>query len=141
VIEQERDIEALPSVSAFGVVAQTTQPIDRVRKLVQKLKDSRPQALVEFRDTVCQPTKNRQEALRALLSQVDAVVVVGGKNSNNTLQLTKTCRAAGVPFFHIERAEELIPEWFNGFETIGVTAGTSTLPETVEAVSARLRDL
>jgi len=141
VIEQERDIEALPSVSAFGVVAQTTQPIDRVRKLVQKLKDSRPQALVEFRDTVCQPTKSRQEALRALLSQVDAVVVVGGKNSNNTLQLTKTCQAAGIPFFHIERTEDLITEWFEGFETIGVTAGTSTLPETVEAVSAQLRDL
>jgi 4-hydroxy-3-methylbut-2-enyl diphosphate reductase len=139
VIEEEHDIESLPSVPAFGVVAQTTQPIDRVRMLVEKLRASRPEALVEFRDTVCQPTKNRQNALRNLLSQVDAVVVVGGKNSNNTLQLTKTCQAAGIPFFHIERAEELIPDWFNGCETVGVTAGTSTLPETVDAVSARLK--
>jgi len=139
VIEEERDIESLPSVPAFGVVAQTTQPIDRVRMLVERLKASRPEALVEFRDTVCQPTKNRQAALKNLLSQVNAVVVVGGKNSNNTLQLTKTCQAAGVPCFHVERAEELISDWFEGFETVGVTAGTSTLPETVEAVSAQLK--
>jgi 4-hydroxy-3-methylbut-2-enyl diphosphate reductase len=99
VIEAERDIESLPSVPAFGVVAQTTQPIDRVRMLVERLKASRPEALVEFRDTVCQPTKNRQAALKDLLSRVDAVAVVGGKNSNNPLQLTKTCQVAGVRCF------------------------------------------
>ena len=141
VIEETPDIEALPAVSAFGVVAQTTQPIDRVRRLVDELKANRPEAVVHFRDTVCQPTKNRQEALRALLSEVDAVVVIGGKNSNNTLQLLSTCRKAGTPSFHIERVEELTPSWFEGFETVGVTAGTSTLRETVEAVRAWLKRL
>ena len=141
VIEETPDIESLPSVSAFGVVAQTTQPIDRVRRLVDELKTNRPEAVVHFRDTVCQPTKNRQEALRALLSEVDAVVVVGGKNSNNTLQLLSTCRKAGTPSFHIERVEELTPSWFKGFETVGLTAGTSTIRETVEAVRAWLNRL
>jgi 4-hydroxy-3-methylbut-2-en-1-yl diphosphate reductase len=141
VIEETPDIESLPSVSAFGVVAQTTQPIDRVRRLVDELKTNRPEAVVHFRDTVCQPTKNRQEALRALLSEVDAVVVVGGKNSNNTLQLLSTCRKAGTPSFHIERVEELTPSWFKGFETVGLTAGTSTIRETVEAVQAWLNRL
>jgi 4-hydroxy-3-methylbut-2-en-1-yl diphosphate reductase len=141
VIEETPDIESLPSVSAFGVVAQTTQPIDRVRRLVDELKTNRPEAVVHFRDTVCQPTKNRQEALRALLSEVDAVVVIGGKNSNNTLQLLNTCRKAGTPSFHIERVEELRASWFEGFETVGVTAGTSTLRETVEAVRAWLNRL
>jgi len=141
VIEETPDIEALPAVSAFGVVAQTTQPIDRVRRLVDELKANRPEAVVHFRDTVCQPTKNRQEALRALLSEVDAVVVIGGKNSNNTLQLLSTCRKAGTPSFHIERVEELRASWFEGFETVGVTAGTSTLRETVEAVRAWLNRL
>ncbi len=141
VIEETLDIEALPAASAFGVVAQTTQPIDRVRRLVDELKANRPEAVVHFRDTVCQPTKNRQEALRALLSEVDAVVVIGGKNSNNTLQLLSTCRKTGTPSFHIERVEELTPSWFEGFETVGVTAGTSTLRETVEAVRAWLKRL
>lgn len=141
VIEETPDIEALPAASAFGVVAQTTQPIDRVRRLVDELKANRPEAVVHFRDTVCQPTKNRQEALRALLSEVDAVVVIGGRNSNNTLQLLSTCRKTGTPSFHIERVEELVPSWFGGFETVGVTAGTSTLRETVEAVRAWLKRL
>ncbi len=141
VIEETLDIKALPAASAFGVVAQTTQPIDRVRRLVDELKANRPEAVVHFRDTVCQPTKNRQEALRALLSEVDAVVVIGGKNSNNTLQLLSTCRKTGTPSFHIERVEELTPSWFEGFETVGVTAGTSTLRETVEAVRAWLKRL
>jgi 4-hydroxy-3-methylbut-2-en-1-yl diphosphate reductase len=134
IIEDAPDIDSLPSASSFGVVAQTTQPIDRVHRLVDQLKANRPEAVVHFRDTVCQPTKNRQEALRHLLSEVDAVVIVGGKNSNNTLQLLSTCRKTGTPSFHIERVEELQPSWFTGFETVGVTAGTSTLRETVEAV-------
>jgi 4-hydroxy-3-methylbut-2-en-1-yl diphosphate reductase len=141
VIEEAQDIESLPAVSAFGIVAQTTQPIERVRRLVDELKANRPEAVVHFRDTVCQPTKNRQEALRALLSEVDAMVVVGGKNSNNTLQLLSTCRKTGTPSFHIERVEELTPSWFKDFETVGVTAGTSTLRETVEAVRAWLARL
>jgi 4-hydroxy-3-methylbut-2-enyl diphosphate reductase len=141
VIEETQDIASLPEVSAYGVVAQTTQPIERVHQLIDQLKANRPGAVVHFRDTVCQPTKNRQDALRPLLSEVDAVVVVGGKNSNNTLQLLSTCRKAGRPSFHIERVEELKPSWFNGFETVGVTAGTSTLPETVEAVGVWLKRL
>jgi 4-hydroxy-3-methylbut-2-en-1-yl diphosphate reductase len=141
VIEEAQDIESLPAVSAFGIVAQTTQPIERVRRLVDELKANRPEAVVHFRDTVCQPTKNRQEALRALLSEVDAMVVVGGKNSNNTLQLLSTCRKTGTPSLHIERVEELTPSWFKDFETVGVTAGTSTLRETVEAVRAWLARL
>jgi len=68
-------------------------------------------------------------------------VVIGGKNSNNTLQLLNTCRKAGTPSFHIERVEELRASWFEGFETVGVTAGTSTLRETVEAVRAWLNRL
>jgi 4-hydroxy-3-methylbut-2-enyl diphosphate reductase len=141
VIEEKHDIESLPAVSSFGVVAQTTQPIDRVQWLVDELKASRPEAVVHFRDTVCQPTKDRQESLRALLSEVDAMVVVGGKNSNNTLQLLSSCRKTGTPSFHIERVEELTPSWFQGFETVGVTAGTSTLRETVEAVRTWLARL
>jgi 4-hydroxy-3-methylbut-2-en-1-yl diphosphate reductase len=141
VIETIADIPQLPRVTRFGVVSQTTQPIDQVRRLVEALKEARPEALVEFRDTVCQPTKNRQIALQTLLAEVEAVVVVGGKNSNNTLQLLEACKAAGKPSFHIERAEELRPIWFAGFKSVGITAGTSTLPETVAAVRTWLEQL
>jgi 4-hydroxy-3-methylbut-2-en-1-yl diphosphate reductase len=141
VIENAEDIALLPSKPRFGVVSQTTQPIDWVNALVAALTKARPDALVEFRDTVCQPTKNRQTALRKLLDEVEAVVVVGGKNSNNTLQLLKACQSAGKRSFHVERAEELQAGWFEGLESVGVTAGTSTLKETVASVKERLERL
>jgi 4-hydroxy-3-methylbut-2-en-1-yl diphosphate reductase len=141
VIESAEDIASLPAKPRFGVVSQTTQPIDHVNALVAALKEERPDAVVEFRDTVCQPTKNRQTALRTLLDQVEAVVVVGGRNSNNTLQLLKACQAAGKRCFHIERPEELRASWFDGLDMVGVTAGTSTLKETVVSVKEWLERL
>jgi 4-hydroxy-3-methylbut-2-enyl diphosphate reductase len=141
VIESAEDIASLPVKPRFGVVSQTTQPIDHVNALVAALKEGRPDAVVEFRDTVCQPTKNRQTALRRLLDEVEAVVVVGGKNSNNTLQLLKACQVAGKRCFHIERAEELQSGWFDGLDLVGLTAGTSTLKETVASVKERLERL
>jgi 4-hydroxy-3-methylbut-2-enyl diphosphate reductase len=141
VIESAEDIVSLPVKPRFGVVSQTTQPIDQVNALVAALKEERPDAEVQFRDTVCQPTKNRQVALRRLLDEVEAVVVVGGKNSNNTLQLLRACQAAGKRCFHIERAEELQASWFDGLDLVGVTAGTSTLKETVASVKEWLEQL
>jgi len=141
VIESEDDLRSLPTMPRYGVVSQTTQPIEYVNALVAALKRERPQAVVQFRDTVCQPTKNRQTALRALLDEVEAVVVVGGRNSNNTLQLLKACQAAGKRSFHIERAEELQASWFDGLSSIGLTAGTSTLKETVASVREKLEQL
>jgi 4-hydroxy-3-methylbut-2-en-1-yl diphosphate reductase len=141
VIESAEDIASLPAKLRFGVVSQTTQPIDRVNALVAALKEKRPDAVVEFRDTVCQPTKNRQTALRTLLDEVESVVVVGGKNSNNTLQLLKACQAAGKRCFHIERPAELQASWFDGVDRVGVTAGTSTLKETVASVKEWLERL
>jgi 4-hydroxy-3-methylbut-2-enyl diphosphate reductase LytB-like protein len=82
--------------------------------------------------------KGDQEALRALLSEVDAVVVVGG-NNKNTERVLSSCRKAGTPSFHIERIEELSPGWFKSFETVGVIAGTSTWREAMEAARIWLR--
>jgi 4-hydroxy-3-methylbut-2-enyl diphosphate reductase len=141
VLESEDDLRSLPTMPRYGVVSQTTQPIEYVNAMVAALKRERPQAVVEFRDTVCQPTKNRQTALRALLEEVEAVVVVGGRNSNNTLQLLKACQGAGKRAFHIERVEELQADWFDGLDSIGLTAGTSTLKQTVASVREWLEQL
>ncbi len=138
VVETEADLPALPVHPRYGVVSQTTQPADKVRRLVQGLRDARPDAEVCHRDTVCQPTRDRQEALRKLLAEAEVVIVVGGRGSNNTRQLVLAAEAAGRRAYQIERPEELDPAWLQGAATVGLTAGTSTLPETVRAVHARL---
>lgn len=79
------------------------------------------------------------QALRALLPQVDGLVVVGGHNSNNTKQLVRTAERQGVPALHVEHAGELQAAWFDGKERVGLTAGTSTLAPTVDAVHAALQ--
>ena len=138
VIENEADLAALPAHGRYGVIAQTTQPSDKVRRMVEALRAAKPGAEVCFRDTVCQPTKDRQESLRKLLQEAEVVIVVGGRGSNNTRQLVLAAEAAGRRAHQIERPEELDPAWIGEAATVGLTAGTSTLPETVRAVHARL---
>lgn len=140
VVENEGDFSKLPAAARYGVVSQTTQPIERVQQLIAALRAHFPASEIVFRDTVCQPTKNRQNALRKLLDECDTLVVVGGHNSNNTLQLVAAAEAAGKRAIHITRADELRAEWFADAQHVGVTAGTSTLKETVAAVVARLED-
>ena len=141
VLENEGDISRLPHRERYGVISQTTQPVEKVRALVEAIRAARPGSEVRFSDTVCQPTKNRQNALRKLIAECDTMVVVGGRNSNNTVQLVTAASAAGLAVFHIERAEELNPAWFCEAENVGLTAGTSTLKETVAAVHERLEQI
>ncbi len=139
VIENARELHLLPlDEQRFGVISQTTQPIERVRSIVDVLRAARPDAQVQFCDTVCQPTKNRQNALQQLIATCDTIVVVGGYGSNNTKQLVQAAQAAGRASIHIERPEELRAEMLAGAKQVGLTAGTSTLKETVSAVHARL---
>ncbi len=140
VVLTEAEIDALPARPRFGVAAQTTQPIDRVRALVGRLRRRFPEADVRFTDTVCQPTKQRQAAALELAHQCDVVVVVGGAHSNNTRELVATCAGQGARVFHVQTAADLQIGWFQGADTVGLTAGTSTPDEVIDAVERRLRD-
>ncbi len=118
----------------LGVVSQTTQPLERVEELVAALRARFPRADVRFIDTVCQPTKDRQEALRRLAAACDAVVVVGGPDSNNSRKLAELARHLGRPAYRVANALELRPEWFTPGAVVGLTAGTSTPDEVIDGV-------
>lgn len=140
VIESEDQIATLPDRERFGIISQTTQPIERVQRLVAAIRSTRSHAEVRFVDTVCKPTKDRQLALQKLIEQTDVIVVVGGRTSNNTRELVESARASGKRAFHVERAEELVRSDFTNLTSVGVTGGTSTLRETVEHVVRRLEE-
>jgi len=123
IVQTEADVSALPPERKLGVISQTTQPIERVLDLVAAIRSARPQREVRFVDTVCQPTKSRQSALQKLVGECDTLVVVGGRNSNNTLQLVRAAEAGGARAIHIERAAELRAEWFTQSRVVGLTAG------------------
>jgi 4-hydroxy-3-methylbut-2-enyl diphosphate reductase len=118
----------------LGVLCQTTTPARLVQAVREAVARHNPHADVRFIDTVCHPTRERQKALERLLDQVQAVVVVGGRHSNNTRELAARCRERGVPAYHVQRAADLCREWFAGVGVVGLTAGTSTLDETIAEV-------
>lgn len=137
VVRTANDVEHYDA-SKLGVMCQTTMPMDSVREIRNQIVQLNPDADIRFIDTVCHPTKKRQSALLDLVDRVDAVVVVGGHNSNNTRRLVQQCEALSRPAFHVASAEELQPEWFCNIETVGLTAGTSTLDETIDSVQRSL---
>ena len=134
VLRDASEIHKVAGKPKLGIVFQTTQQIDFVLEIVDLISKTYPGAEVRFTDTVCQPTKDRQVAARELAEQVDVMVVIGGYNSSNTKKLMLVCEELGVKAYHIERANELRPEMFEGHEHVGITAGTSTPREVIEEV-------
>lgn len=144
IIQNEADIESLaerierePSLR-LGVVSQTTQPLERVQQLIAVLRWRFPNTDLRFVDTVCQPTKDRQQALRDLAAETDVVIVVGGPDSNNSRKLVELARSLGRPSYLVAGAEELRPEWFVDCSLVGLTAGTSTPDAIIDEVRAWL---
>jgi 4-hydroxy-3-methylbut-2-enyl diphosphate reductase len=136
IVLEEKDLDQLAGRPRLGVVAQTTQPLEHVLKLVEAMRQRFPAADVRFIDTVCQPTKDRQDALRRLVAECDVLVVVGGPDSNNSRKLTELARNLGRTAYQVANAAQLRPEWFAGARVVGLTAGTST----PEPVIAEVRD-
>ena len=122
-----------------GVVAQTTQRRENLEAVVAALREAGLEPIVK--NTICSATRQRQEAAADLASAVDAMVVIGGRNSSNTTRLAEVCALTCPRTFHIESADELDPAAFAGCRRVGVTAGASTPENQIAAVEAFLRTL
>ena len=139
VVLGDEDVARLGERPRFGVVAQTTQPIDKVRHLVGLIRECFPKSEVRFVDTVCQPTKQRQNAAIELAQKCDVVVVIGGAHSNNTHELVKTCSRFCARVHHVQTATTCERRFF-ARKTVGITAGTSTPDSVIGEAEQRLRD-
>ena len=141
VVLSEAEVAQLQPRNRFGVVSQTTQPIERVRHLVACIRERFGGSEVVFRDTVCQPTKLRQNSAEALARRCDVVVVIGGAKSNNTRELVNTSLRFCKRVHHIQTANDLRTDWFRQNDTVGLTAGTSTHDDQIESVEKALQAL
>lgn len=122
-----------------GVVAQTTQRRENLEAVVAALTEAGLDPLVK--NTICSATRQRQEAAADLAADVDAMVVIGGRNSSNTTRLAEVCALTCPRTFHIESADELDPAAFEGCARVGVTAGASTPENQIAAVESFLKTL
>jgi 4-hydroxy-3-methylbut-2-enyl diphosphate reductase len=141
VVLSAADVAMLRERKRFGIVAQTTQPIAKVRQLVQMIRKAFPQSEVRFVDTVCQPTKQRQSAAVELAQQCSVVIVIGGAHSNNTHELVKTCSQFCARVHHVQTSEDLRADWFNADDQVGITAGTSTPDSVITAIESAIHAL
>ncbi len=127
----------------LALISQTTKEIGEFWGFVAEVVRRLSSHLREVRalDTTCPETGRRYQAVEELAKKVEALVVVGSRTSANTRKLAEVARHTGLPTFHIERAEELQPEWFREVSRVGVTAGASTPDALVREVVARLGQL
>jgi 4-hydroxy-3-methylbut-2-enyl diphosphate reductase len=138
VVLEDEDVLALEEQPRFGVAAQTTQAVEKVRHIVNLMRRRFPRSDVRFIDTVCKPTKERQSAAIDMARQADLVIVVGGRSSNNTRELVKTCARYCARVHHVETDADVRAAWFDGANVVGLTAGTSTPDEVIDRVEARI---
>jgi 4-hydroxy-3-methylbut-2-en-1-yl diphosphate reductase len=142
VINAVDEVGILAGTPRIGVVSQTTNRLAKVERIVAAIRALPGVRETRFVDTICQPVKERQQAIVDLLGlDIDLAIVIGGRNSANTHKLWEMCRDKGVAAHHIECAEDLDPAWFAGHGHCGITAGTSTPQDVIESVVGRIRTM
>ncbi len=132
--EDARPLDA----TRIGVVCQTTTTPADAARVHAAIEAENLGKDIRFVDTICSPTRMHQESVRTLLRRVEALVVVGGRHSNNTRMLGKLAEEQRVPWLHVEGPQDLDRAWLARYATIGLTAGTSTPDETIRAVHEAL---
>ena len=142
-VESVADVAALdvrdPSLLAY--VTQTTLSVDDAAAIVAALKARFPAIVGPKKDDICYATQNRQDAVKFMSPRVDVVIVVGSPNSSNSNRLREVAANRGVPSYMVDNATELLPEWVEGRQRVGVSAGASAPELLVAQVIERLRAL
>ncbi len=140
-IENVKDVERLqvrdPERLAF--VTQTTLSVDDTAEIVGALRHRFPMLATPRKEDICYATQNRQDAVKKLLEQCDALIVVGSPTSSNSNRLRELADRAGVPGYLVDGPNDLRREWFEGKQSVGVTAGASAPELLVQQVVERLR--
>jgi len=142
-VESVADVAALdvrdPSLLAY--VTQTTLSVDDAAGIVAALKARFPAIVGPKKDDICYATQNRQDAVKFMSPRVDVVIVVGSPNSSNSNRLREVAANRGVPSYMVDNATDLLPEWVEGRQRVGVSAGASAPELLVAQVIERLRAL
>jgi 4-hydroxy-3-methylbut-2-enyl diphosphate reductase len=133
-VECAADAEALavPDGAPLAYITQTTLSVDETREIVDVLRRRFPRIVGPAREDICYATSNRQWAVKELLDEIDLLLVVGSRNSSNSVRLVEVAQAAGVQAHLIDDASEIDEAWVEGVGVAGITSGASA-PERLVA--------
>ncbi|MDN5565506.1 MAG: 4-hydroxy-3-methylbut-2-enyl diphosphate reductase [Psychrobacter sp.] len=141
-VENENDVEKLVVQDAerLSFVTQTTLSMDDTARVIDALRDKFPAIQGPRKDDICYATQNRQDAVKDLAARCEVVLVVGSPNSSNSNRLRELAERMNCQAYLIDNASEIQPEWFDGIETVGVTAGASAPEVLIQEVLQQLQD-
>jgi 4-hydroxy-3-methylbut-2-enyl diphosphate reductase len=127
-----------PEFLAF--VTQTTLSMDDTAVVIDALRERFPNISGPKKEDICYATQNRQDGVKNMVSHCDLILVVGSQTSSNSMRLKEIAEKKGIAAYLIDSADEIIPEWLEGKNAVGVTAGASAPEILVEQVIQTLRD-
>ncbi len=129
----------LPPTTKLAYLTQTTLSVDDAERIIAALRQRYPHIVGPSRDDICYATQNRQEAVKDLVPEVDFVIVLGSRNSSNSLRLAELAADQGKPARLIDGVREIHEHWFRGDETVLITAGASAPEDVVQECVEFLR--
>jgi 4-hydroxy-3-methylbut-2-en-1-yl diphosphate reductase len=141
-VENEEAVDklVLPASAKLAYLTQTTLSVDDAEIIIRALRRRFPNIVGPSKDDICYATQNRQEAVKDLVPEADVVVVLGSQNSSNSMRLAEIARSLGKPAYLIDGVKEINPDWFDGVQTVLITAGASAPEEVVEECVQYLRE-
>ncbi len=137
IVANPNEAKQLRKMKKAGVVSQSTQTIENVQKIINilmtKVFDLR------FVNTICFPTKRNQQQLKDLSEKCDVMIVIGSFTSANSMRLTQLAKERNKRSFQVTCADDLVEDWFNDVDTVGITAGASTPDNIIDEVTTRIK--
>ncbi|MBM3250579.1 MAG: 4-hydroxy-3-methylbut-2-enyl diphosphate reductase [Candidatus Omnitrophica bacterium] len=131
-------LNRMKKIKKAAVVVQSTQDTEKVLEIVAALKRLIPE--LRFYNTVCRPTRIKQEEIRRMPLENDLMIIIGSKTSANTKRLYEISRSLNKRSYRVQSKKDITPDWFRGVKTVGVTAGASTPDSTIQEIVRCLRN-
>ena len=131
----------VPDPDKVAVITQTTLSVDDTKTIIDVLKARFPRLVAPAKEDICYATQNRQNAVKAMTREAEVILVIGAKNSSNSIRLTEVAKDAGRRAYLINHAGEIDPSWFTGVQCVGVTSGASAPEHLVQEVVEALKRL
>lgn len=141
-VEDQADVDQLQFTpdTKLAYLTQTTLSVDDANRIINRLRERFPWIESPPKEDICYATQNRQEAVKLLAASADIVVVLGSQNSSNSQRLRELGSESGKPAYLIDGPQDIDPAWFNGDETVLITAGASAPESVVQSTIGWLAD-
>ena len=141
-VETEADVDTLEvdDPTKLAYISQTTLAVDETRNIINRLRERFPAIIGPRTDDICYATTNRQSAVKQMAEKCDLVLVIGSKNSSNSVRLVQVAREHGAAAHLIDNASELDDSWLDGVRVVGISSGASAPEELVGALVQSFRD-